>query len=115
MLLASVGFQVLGLSLLPLTKGFTNPVATLVSAARFVIGLGLLARLTHDGVDLGLLVPLTSTLIPLCAIAVGVLFYGEAASLAKLGLLLAACALIGLASIIGKTLSGLLGVETERL
>lgn len=101
MLLASVAFQVLGLSMLPLTKGFTNALPTLVSAGGFVIGLGLLARLNHNGVDLGLIVPLTSTLIPLCAIAIGVLFYGEAASVTKIGLLIVACALIGLAAMVG--------------
>lgn len=40
MLFASIGFQVLSLSMLPLTKDFTNPFPTLVSAAGFVVGLG---------------------------------------------------------------------------
>lgn len=39
-------------------------------------------------------------LISLCAIVVGILFYGEAASLAKIVLLVVARALIGLASVI---------------
>lgn len=98
LLLSSVACQVTGLVLLPLTRGFTAPIATLGSSAAFVIGLGLLARMSHDGVDIGVIVPLTSTLIPLCVIAVGALLYGESASLMKIGLLIVACGLIGLAS-----------------
>jgi small multidrug resistance pump len=89
---------VAGLVLLPLTRGFTAPLATVGSSAAFVIGLGLLARMSRDGVDVGVIVPLTSTLIPLCVIAAGVVLYGESASPMKIGLLVVACGLIGLAS-----------------
>jgi multidrug transporter EmrE-like cation transporter len=101
LLLASVACQVVGLILLPVTRGFTAPLPTLGSIAGFVVGLGLLARMSHKGVDIGVIVPLTSTLIPLCVIAAGVLVYGESASITKISLLIVACCLIGLAAKLG--------------
>jgi multidrug transporter EmrE-like cation transporter len=91
LLLSSVTCQVAGLVLLPVTRGFTAPLPTLGSIAGFVVGLGLLARMSHNGVDIGVIVPLTSTLIPLCVIAAGVFLYGESASLMKICLLVVAC------------------------
>lgn len=45
LLLLSMAFQVAGLVLLPVTRGFTAPLATLGSGAALVMGLGLLARM----------------------------------------------------------------------
>jgi hypothetical protein len=39
-----------------------------------------------------------AAVVPLCAIAVGILFYGESASFIKLSLLVSACLVIGFAS-----------------
>lgn len=57
-----------------------------------------MARLTASGVPLSILIPFTSALVPLAVSTVGVLVYGEPASLLRVVLLLVACLLIGVAS-----------------
>lgn len=94
----SVILQVSALLLMPATKGFTSPVPTIALIVLFSAGLGLLARLAHGGVELGVLVPLASAVVPLTTAVLAILIYGESASPAKLGLLLVACTLIGMAS-----------------
>lgn len=94
----SVIFQLIALYLMPMTKGLTSPGYTALWAVTFLIGVGLLARLVHSGVNLSTALPLMAAIVPLCTIAIGVLAYGEAASLLKIGLLVGACALIGIAS-----------------
>jgi small multidrug resistance pump len=96
-LVGSLLFQVLGVAMLPLTEGLTRPVPTLVGALAFLIGLGLMARLVHSGVNLSLLVPLMAATVPLAAVAIGVLFFGDSASPLKVATLVAACGLIGYA------------------
>ncbi|RZO78570.1 MAG: hypothetical protein EVA63_10890 [Halieaceae bacterium] len=98
MLAASVVFQVIGLSLMPLTKGLTEIVPSIGCGLAFLAGTGLMARLLHSGINLGVLLPFVAAIVPLCAIAVGMLFYGESASLTKLSLLVSACLVIGFAS-----------------
>ena len=98
MLAASVVFQVIGLSLMPLTKGVTQLAPSIACALAFMAGLGLMARLLNSGVNLGILLPFMAAVVPLCAIAVGILFYGESASMVKLSLLVSACLVIGFAS-----------------
>jgi len=93
----TIVFQLFGLVMLPLTKGFTNPLPTLGAAIGFLVGIGLMARLINSGVNLGVLIPILAATIPLAAIAFGVLVYGEPASLLKITLLVAACGLIGFA------------------
>jgi len=95
---ASVIFQLFGLVMLPLTKGFTAPVPTLGAAVGFLLGIGLLARLTNSGVNLSVLIPLLAAVVPLATIAFGVLVYGEVASPLKIVLLVSACILIGFAT-----------------
>lgn len=92
--------QIFGLYMLPLTKGFTQPLPTLAVAAAFVIGIGLMARVAHAGVNLSLLVPVLAAIVPIGSIAIGILVYGEAASMAKIGTLVLACILIGVANIL---------------
>jgi small multidrug resistance pump len=94
----SVAAQLLGTAMLPLTKGLTRPVPTLVGALGFLIGTGLMARLVNNGVNLSVLVPLVSAAVPLASIAMGVLLFGDTPSVPKLALLLAACGLIGFAT-----------------
>ena len=98
MLAASVVFQVIGLSLMPLTKGVTQLVPSIACVLAFLAGLGLMARLLNSGINLGILLPFMAAVVPLCAIAVGILFYGESASFIKLSLLVSACLVIGFAS-----------------
>ena len=98
MLAASVVFQVIGLSLMHLTKGLTEIVPSIGCGLAFLAGTGLMARLLHSGINLGVLLPFVAAIVPLCAIAVGMLFYGESASLTKLSLLVSACLVIGFAS-----------------
>ena len=98
MLAASVVFQVIGLSLMSLTKGLTVIVPSIGCGIAFLAGLGLMARLLNSGINLGILLPFMAAIVPLCAIAVGILFYGESASLTKLSLLVSACLVIGFAS-----------------
>ena len=100
MVLASAGFQILGVSLLPLTKGLAQPLPTLGVAICFAFGIGIMARLSHIGANLSALVPLMATIIPLGAVVVGVLVYGESASLPRVGMLVAACCLIGFSSMV---------------
>ena len=98
MLAASVVFQVIGLSLMPLTKGLTELVPSIGCGIAFLAGLGLMARLLNSGINLGILLPFMAAIVPLCAIAVGIIFYGESASLTKLSLLVSACLVVGFAS-----------------
>ena len=96
--LFSVVAQLGAITLLPRTAGFTKAAPTLLCAGLFLLGIYALARLTHKGVDLGLLVPAMSGFIPLVTIAIGIFVYGESASPLKLGLLVGACVLIGVAA-----------------
>lgn len=98
MFFGSIGFQVLGISLLPITKGFTQPLPSFFAASGFALGIFLLARVANTGVNLSTLIPLMSTLIPLCSVGIGVLVYGESASLLQIAMLVFACGLIGTAS-----------------
>ncbi len=98
MLMISAAVQVFGFYLMPMTQGLTAPVPTAGAALAFLVGIGIMARIAHAGVDLSLFVPVISVLIPLGAIAVGIFAYGEVASLAKIGTLVVACVLIGFAN-----------------
>ena len=98
MLFVVIAFQVLGAYLLPLTKGFTEPVPAIISSLAYFIGLPLIARMLQSGVNLSIIMPMIAAIVPLATIAIGVLAYGEAASLARISALVAACLLVGLAS-----------------
>lgn len=100
MVVLSVLAQVFALSMLPASQGLTAPLPTLLMALGFAVGIGIMARIAHAGVTLGLLVPIMSALVPLGAIAVSVFLQGEAVSPAKLGILVAACGLIGVANLV---------------
>ena len=100
MILVSIIAQVIGLFLMPMSKGLTNPIPTIGFALSFMVGIGMLARAANSGVNLGLLVPIVAASVPLGAIAIGVLVYGETASIAKIGTLVVACLLIGVANLL---------------
>jgi multidrug transporter EmrE-like cation transporter len=97
-LVVSVICQVVGLSLLPATQGFMKPYSTIAVSVCYFVGLGLMARLIHDGVNISVLLPFLAALIPLAMIAVGMIVYGETASPIKLVLLIVASGLVGFAS-----------------
>ena len=94
----SVICQVIGASLMPLTKGLTETLPTLGFAIAFALGLGIMARLINSGINLSALLPFMAAVVPLCAIAIGVLVYGESASALKISLLIFSCLTIGFAS-----------------
>jgi len=94
----SVICQVIGASLMPMTKGLTEILPTLGFGIAFAIGLGIMARFINSGINLSALLPFMAAVVPLCAIAVGVLVYGESASALKISLLVFSCLTIGFAS-----------------
>ena len=98
MFLASIVMQVIALSMLPLTAGFTRLLPTLGCMAAFSVGIGLLARIVASGVQLSIVIPISAAAVPIAIVLVGVFAYGEPASLLRLIILFAACALIGFAS-----------------
>lgn len=95
---AAVISQLIAAGLLPRTAGFTNPVPTLACAGALVLSFLFIARMIHSGVNLSILAPLVSAIVPLGAVFIGILMYGEAASIGKVALLITACALIGVAA-----------------
>ncbi|QKS00595.1 hypothetical protein F9288_13915 [Sphingomonas sp. CL5.1] len=100
MVIGSLVFQLVGIFLLPMTRGFTDPLPTLGSALGFLIGIGFLARLSTSGMNISILIPLISALNPLGALVIGVLVYGDSAPFAKIAMLVTACVLIGVAGIV---------------
>ena len=108
MSLSVVGFiglsilsQLAGVFLLMRTEGFTKPLPTLFCSLFFLLGIGVMAHLARKGVELGLLMPIMAASIPLIGIFIGIIFYGESASILKLSLLTSACVLIGCAAAFG--------------
>ena len=84
---------------MPLTRGLTEVVPTIGFGIAFATGLGIImARLINSGINLSALLPFMAAVVPLCAIAVGIIFYGESASALKLSLLIMSCLTIGFAS-----------------
>ena len=98
MFLVSIIFQVSALALLPLTKGYSNVVNSIICSVLFVIGIALLARIISTGVRMSILIPLSAAAVPIAIVGVSLVFYGEPASALKIALLLSACGIIGLAS-----------------
>lgn len=86
------------ISLLPMTRGFTLLFPTLACLSCIAIALFCLSRLIHNGTSMSILSPLSSATVPLAAIAIGALAYGEPISIPKLILLCGSCGLIGIAS-----------------
>ena len=98
--LGAIAAQAGAVFLLPMSKGATALVPTLGLTISFCIFAILLSRLLTAGVSLSILVPLMAALGPLSGIVIGTLAYGEAASLGKIAMLLAACGLIVLANFV---------------
>ena len=90
--------QLMGVALLPRTQGFTSLIPTVGLLVIFGLSYWLFARMIHAGANLGIMIPLMSTIIPLATVAIGILLYGESASLPRIGVLATACVLVGIAS-----------------
>ena len=86
------------IAVLPRTAGFTKLLPTSLCLAGFFVTAWALARLVHSGIQLSILMPLAAAAIPLAAVFVGVFYYGEPASPLKIGILITACLLIGVAA-----------------
>ena len=96
--LVSIALQVMALSLLPITQGFSRPLPTIVLIVSFITGIGLMARIITTGVPLSILIAISAAVVPLAVVVVAVTIYGEPASPLRVALLLVACVLIGVAS-----------------
>lgn len=90
--------QIVAVSLLPRTAGFTNLYWTIACLSVYAASLWSLAYIIHTGMPLSLVVPILAAVVPLMSIAVALVFYKEAASLLRIVLLCFACGVIGLAS-----------------
>jgi multidrug transporter EmrE-like cation transporter len=90
--------QLIGVALLPKTQGYTHVGYSLAQLSMFAISFAAMARLVRSGVDLGILIPLLSTAMPLASVGIGIVAYGESASPGRVALLAAACVLVGFAS-----------------
>jgi len=93
----SVVCQVIGASLMPMTKGLTEIIPTIGFGIAFATGLGIMARLINSGINLSALLPFMAAVVPLSAIVVGIMFYGESSSALKISLLVFSCLTIGVA------------------
>ena len=96
--IAALAGQLGAIVLLPRTQGFTAPWPTVACLSVFAFSIWMIARVAHNGASLGILVPLLNAIVPIGAVAIGILLYSESASSLKIGMLLAACMLIGVAS-----------------
>jgi multidrug transporter EmrE-like cation transporter len=90
--------QIIGGAVLPKTNGFTDPGWTVACLTIYSFSFWLMALMIKLGIPLSSLVPLMSAVIPLSLIGVGVVMFGESASIAKIGMLVTACLLVGVAS-----------------
>ena len=94
LLIISVIVQIFAIFMVPLSRGLTQPIPTIIMTVAFMIAIGIVVRVANTGINLSFLVPGTSAMIQLGAVAVGILAYGEAASLARVGALVIACLLV---------------------
>jgi multidrug transporter EmrE-like cation transporter len=97
MVVASILCQLLGIYLMPLTKGLTQALPTIWVGLIFLIGIGLMIRASSTGMSIGFLMPLFGAMIPLGSIAIDVLLYKNNIPFPKLAVLVVASGLIGFA------------------
>jgi small multidrug resistance pump len=91
-------FQLIGVLLLPATKGMTQPLPTLGVALGYGIGVICMSRMIVSGMDLSLMIPLLTVAIMFAAVAAGMILYGDTASPIKIGALIVAGVMVGIAS-----------------
>ena len=92
----AIVLQIVGMSLFPLTAGYTKFWPTLASILALLLGSSLFCRMLYKGVALSFLIPLGSAVIPLVVSMLGIFVYEESISALKITLLIVACALIGI-------------------
>lgn len=90
--------QLFAISLLPKTGGFTQPGPTVLCSIAFILSIGALARIAHSGVEVGILIPLMSAVVPFVTMMIGIYAYGESASALKITLISVSCVLIAVAA-----------------
>lgn len=90
--------QIAAVSMLPKTEGFRNVGWVLAALGTTAVSMFAMATIIRDGMPMSILIPLMAALMPLTLIAVGVVVYGEFASLLKIALLSSACLAVGIAS-----------------
>ena len=90
--------QIIAVGTLQRTEGFTNLHWTATCLGIYAVSYWGLAAMLRSGAPLGVLIPVLSAVIPLCAIGIAVVFQGETLSLAKISTLGCACLLVGVAS-----------------
>ena len=93
----AIVLQIVGMSLFPLTAGYTKFWPTLASILALLLGSSLFCRMLYKCVALSFLIPLGSAVIPLVVSMLGIFVYEESISALKITLLIVACALIGIA------------------
>jgi quaternary ammonium compound-resistance protein SugE len=93
----AVAGQIGGSLLLGRTDGWTNPLWSAICVAVYAPSFWAIATLIREGGPLSLIMPLLAAVVPLAVALIAVLVLGEAASWARLGLLVFACAVIGVA------------------
>lgn len=96
--LLSMLSQFAGLALIPATRGFTAPVPTAACIAAFLLGIGISARLVHNGVELSIITPLMTVALQLLVLVVATTVYHESASLLRVGMLISAALMVGAAT-----------------
>jgi len=96
--IVQAALQVAGIFMLPFSKGFTNPIPSVLSVVAFGISLYLLARLQHAGYSVSIFIPFLACLVPLMSVVVMVFIMNEPASWPKVGLLMLSCAIVGTAA-----------------
>lgn len=90
--------QAIGLSLIPATRGFTAVLPTIGCVVAFISSFAVFARLVNNGVELSMLTPIITVTLQLVVLVIGITVYHESASMAKIGLLLGATAMIATAT-----------------
>lgn len=98
MILLVVATQVGGASLLVKSDGFRAFGWTAACLATYAVSFYLLAETIRQGMALSFVMPVLAALVPLATIAVAVIVFREQVSWLQLGLLSAACVLIGAAA-----------------
>jgi hypothetical protein len=93
----SILFQLLGIYLMPLTKGLTQPLPTIAEGLIFLTGIGLMIRASSSGINISFLMPLFGALLPLGSIAIDVFLNKTSIPISKVVVLVVASGLIGVA------------------
>lgn len=96
--LLSMLSQFAGLALIPATRGFTAPLPTAACIAAFLLGIGVSARLVHNGVELSIITPLMTVALQLLVLVVATTVYHESASFLRIGVLVSAALMVGAAT-----------------